>query len=81
MLPDSLRLKKQLGVMYFEIVLFASLRCINDISLMNFSILPRGDLYMLQCCLQLPIGLLMFRLFVVNLIVSILFFSLPNSVR
>ena len=34
--------------MYFEIVLFASLRCINDISLMNFSILPRGDLYMLQ---------------------------------
>ena len=34
--------------MYFEIVLFAPLRCINDISLMNFSILPRGDLYMLQ---------------------------------
>ena len=34
--------------MYFEIVLFASLRCINDISLMNFSILPHGDLYMLQ---------------------------------
>ena len=30
--------------MYFEIVLFASLRCINDISLMNFSILPHGDL-------------------------------------
>ena len=34
--------------MYFEIVLFASLRCINDISLMNFSIVPHGDLYMLQ---------------------------------
>ena len=48
MLSDSYRLKKQLGVMYFEIVLFAPLRCINDISLMNFSILPRGDLYMLQ---------------------------------
>jgi hypothetical protein len=42
MLSDSYRLKKQLGVMYFEIVLFASLRCINDISLMNFPTLPRG---------------------------------------
>jgi len=48
MLSDSYRLKKQLGVMYFEIVLFAPLRCINDISLMNFSALPRGGLYMLQ---------------------------------
>ena len=42
MLSDSYRLKKQLGVMYFEIVLFASLRCINDISLMNFPAVPRG---------------------------------------
>lgn len=44
MLSDSYRLKKQLGVMYFEIVLFAPLRCINDISLMNFPTVPRGGL-------------------------------------
>ena len=44
MLSDSYRLKKQLGVMYFEIVLFAPLRCINDISLMNFPTLPPGGL-------------------------------------
>ncbi len=44
MLSDSYRLKKQLGVMYFEIVLLASLRCINDISLMNFPAVPRGGL-------------------------------------
>ena len=48
MLSDSYRLKKQLGYMYFVIVPFAPLRCINDISLMNFPALPRGGLYMLQ---------------------------------
>jgi hypothetical protein len=39
-------LKKQFGHMYFVVNVFASLRCINDIPLMNFSILPHGDLCM-----------------------------------
>ena len=30
--------------MYFEILLFAPLRCINDISLMNFPAVPLGGL-------------------------------------
>ena len=34
--------------MYFASVLFAPSRLYNDISLMNFPILPRGDLYVLR---------------------------------
>lgn len=54
MLSDSYRLKKQLGVMYFEIVLFAPLRCINDISLMNFPTVPRGGLLCVAISFLIP---------------------------
>ena len=54
MLSDSYRLKKQLGVMYFEIVLFAPLRCINDISLMNFPTVPRGGLLYVALSFSIP---------------------------
>ena len=74
MLSDSYRLKKQLGIMYFEIVLFAPLRCINDISLMNFPIFPRGDLYMLQFQVLSRSGSFLSQTLMPSVIVSVLFF-------
>ena len=68
--------------MYFTVNIFASLCYINDIFLMNLSIVPHGDLYMLQPLVFSSIvvfvsPLLPFRL----LVVSILFYWPLNSVR
>ena len=57
MLSDRTDLRNSSVSCTLKSYLFASLRCINDISLMNFPILPRGDLYMLQCRVSLPFGL------------------------
>ena len=40
--------------MYFEIVPFAPLRCINDISLMNFPTVPRGGLLYVAISFLIP---------------------------
>ena len=44
--------------MYFTVNIFASLCYINDIFLMNLSIVPHGDLYLLQCLSFITLGLL-----------------------
>ena len=67
--------------MYFEIVLFASLRCINDISLMNFSILPHGDLYMLQPLVFSSVMVFVSPLLPSRLLVVSILFYLPFNIR
>ncbi|MBB5636318.1 hypothetical protein HDE68_002219, partial [Pedobacter cryoconitis] len=42
------RLKKLARFMYFELVRVYLATFVNDISLMNFSVVPHGYLYMLQ---------------------------------
>ena len=67
--------------MYFTVNIFASLCYINDIFLMNLSIVPHGDLYLLQCLSFITPGLLIVQSLYPNFIVSISFCLPLNSVR
>lgn len=44
--------------MYFELVRVYLATFVNDISLMNFSVVPHGYLYMLQCDFVVRSGLI-----------------------
>jgi hypothetical protein len=68
--------------MYFEPVLSYLATLVNDISLMNLSILPHGDLYIVWLPSSNPPGLYKYsRTFLLNSILSIFVIPLLNSVR